>query len=233
MVLLTADTLSEAEGWRDWIDAAAAHLGAESVVLCDGRDVWQLARDEGMIPSSRNGFCTRVLKQELLDGWVKDHAGPDPIEYFGFDVTEEHRLRRIREMRSPVKCDAPLMWNPPMWPGDAQQSVVDAGLPLPAAYNLGLPHNNCLKYGCVKGGILYWRKLLHAMPEAYARSEAAENSLRADVGDHAILKDRSVREDRPDRESFVPLPLSELRRREEAGQPPTGDWGECGCLSLF
>ena len=232
VTLLTADTKSEIDGWREWIDAAAAKLDTELVVLCDGRDIWELAEDQNMIPASRAGFCSRILKQALLDEWQAEHADPPAtVLHFGFDISEAHRLASVRKAKKGWQCEAPLTWDPPMWPGDALDVIDAYGLERPAAYDLGLPHNNCLKYGCVKGGITYWRKLLHVMPEAFARSEAAEERLRARIGDHAILKDRtgstaSVTIKRP-------LPLRELREREEAGAPPTGDWGECGCLSLF
>ena len=225
--LLTADTSSEAAGWLEWVQLGARRLECELVVLRDGRDIWELAEDMNMIPSSRAGFCTRILKQELMDSWLAEHRdAADTTLHFGFDVTEGHRLARVAELKAPYKVDAPLTWDPPMFPGDALAVVEQHGLQRPAAYDLGLPHNNCLHYGCVKGGIKYWRKLLHVMPDAYARSEEREEAMRARVGDHSILRDRTGG-------TVVPLPLRTLREREEAFMPPTGDWGECGCLSLF
>ena len=227
VTLLAADTRSEADDWRPFMDAAAAHLGAEMVMLADGRDIWELATAKRAIPSVHKGFCSQVLKQDLLDRWYRDNCDPaETMQYVGFDWTEEHRLVRLRARRAPWQVDAPMMWDPPLSKTDALEMVAAAGLPNPLAYQLGLGHNNCLKYGCVKAGRSYWTQLLRLLPESYARSEAEESRMRTMLGGYSILTEKAGGVTRA-------LPLAELRRRVEQ-QPDIfddeADWGPCGCF---
>ena len=225
-VLLCADTRSEHDDWRAFVDAAAADLGAELVMLDYGLDVWELAAKQRMIPNTRADFCSRILKRELLDAWRDKWCDPEICTiHFGFDWTEGHRLDRITERLAPWRCDAPLCWDPPLDKQQILDQLATSQLPFPTAYTLGLPHNNCLKYGCVKGGQAYWRRILEELPEAYARSEAAEEAMRAEIGDHAILRDRTGG-------TTTPVSLRTFRQRIEQ-QPrlfdPT-DWGSCACM---
>lgn len=227
VVLLCADTLSEHPDWRPFINAAAADLQAELVVLCAGLDIWQLAQREQMIPNTRADFCSRILKRELLDAWRDTHCDPDTTTiHFGFDWTEQHRLDRVSARIDGWTVDAPLCWDPPLDKHQALAMLAASDLPQPAAYSLGLPHNNCLQFGCVKGGQAYWERILRELPGSFARAEAAEERLRQQVGNHSILRDRSFGRSRP-------LPLSEFRQRIES-QPElfdTDDWGSCSCMT--
>lgn len=223
VTLLCADTLSEADDWRDFVNESAAVLGAELVMLTHGLDVWQLADQQRAIPSSRMGFCTRILKREPMDAWREQHCEPDDtVIYLGFDWTEGHRLERAKTAMKPWKVEAPLMWQPILDKAECLTMIRTDGLPFPTAYDLGLPHNNCLKFGCVKGGIRYWARLLDVLPDTFARTEALEADMRAKVGDHAMLSDRRGG-------TRVPMPLSRLRERVESGEKLAGDWGACGC----
>ena len=225
-VLLCADTRSEHDDWRPFVDAAADQMDAELVMLDYGLDVWELAAKNRMIPNTRADFCSRVLKRELLDRWRNEHCDPEVVTiYFGFDWTEKHRLTRIRERLAPWRVDVPLCWDPPLDKHQILKALAESDLPYPTAYRLGLPHNNCLKYGCVKGGQAYWKRVLEELPDAYLRSEAAEEQLRASVGDHAILRDRTGG-------VSTPVSLRSFRERIESQTrlfDPT-DWGSCSCM---
>ena len=226
-VLLTADTMSEADDWLPFINAAAERLGAELVLLRDGRDIWQLARDKRIIPSNRVSVCTRNLKTAVMDQWRKANCDPQHTTcYFGFDWTEEHRLARVKAVLDPWQAEAPLLWAPVFTKDDALRLIEEHDLPFPMAYQLGLPHNNCLKYGCVKGGQAYWRAIYDQLPDVFARAEAKEQEMRDLVGHHSMLLDRQGGEPKP-------LPLSELRRRIEVrpSMLDVNDWGSCSCMT--
>lgn len=227
VVLLTADTMSEADDWYDFVEKSAAHLGAELVMLRDGRNIWELAADENAIPSSRLGFCTRILKREPMEKWRDEHCDPeDTICYLGYDWTEEHRLKRTEKNSYPWMVDAPLMWLPYMDKEQCMQLIRDFGLPFPKAYQLGLPHNNCLRFGCVKGGQAYWKQIYHQLPDVFERAEAEENTMREQVGNYSMLAEVKAKVKRP-------LPLMVLRERIES-QPSLlddSDYGSCSCFS--
>ena len=226
VVLLCADTRSEHEDWRAFVDAAAVDLGGELIMLTVGPDIWELAEQQAMIPNTRADFCSRVLKREPLNAWMGAYCDPSKVVvHFGFDWTERHRLDRISARLTGWQVDAPLCWDPPLDKDDAMTMLAESGLPQPAAYRLGLPHNNCLRYGCVKGGQAYWERVLRTLPESYARAEAAEEHLRARVGDHAVLRDRSRGRTRP-----VSLRNFRLRIESQPSLFDGSDWGSCSCM---
>ena len=97
------------------------------------------------------------------------------------------------------------------------------GLAEQRLYTLGMPHANCGGF-CVKAGIGHFARLLAAMPGRYREHEAREEALRLDLGNVAILRDRS-------QGVTTPLTLRVLRERIEADwQPDLFDLGGCGCF---
>jgi hypothetical protein len=230
LVLLCADTRSEHEDWRAFVDECHASLpGSELVVLDQGVDWWDLADQQNFIPNPRVDICSRILKREPLRAWLEENCDPqDTVIHLGFDWLEEHRLNRARPHWEPWTIDAPMMWQPFMDKADALAMIAEAGITMPSAYQTGMPHNNCLKYGCCKGGMAYWKKVLEVYPDAYARSEQREQAFRERTGkDVAILKDRRGG-------TTTPLPLKEFRRRIEVAAEPQlfdpNDWGSCSCM---
>ena len=98
------------------------------------------------------------------------------------------------------------------------------GIEVPRLYKLGHNHNNCGGF-CVKAGHAQFIHLLKTMPERFAYHERKEQSMRDELGDVSILRDRSGGEAKP-------LTLRELRERYETkkgGQLDLLDWGGCGC----
>lgn len=237
LILLLADTLSEAGDWRPFVEACHRDLGGEIVQLVDGRDIWQVFNDEGFIANTRVDICSRVLKREPLRAWLEENCDPaDTIVYLGFDWTEEHRLLRARPHWEPWRIEAPLCDPPYIEKPALVEDLRRRGIPVPIAYELGLPHNNCLRYGCIKGGQAYWREILTKLPEAYARSEAQEEAFRAAHGkDVAIMRDRKVRilDDGSTGTVTTPLTLREFRERIEASPSlfDVLDWGACSCMT--
>jgi hypothetical protein len=62
---------------------------------------------------------------------------------------------------------------------DNADMVSDAGIALPAMYQLGYRNNNCI--GCVKGGAGYWNKIRVDFPEAFERMAKLERQLKMSV----------------------------------------------------
>ena len=226
VLLLTADTRSEHPDWRDFVNAAAEALDCELIVLDGQEDIWQLADRQHMIPNPRAPFCSRVLKQEPLDTWMAANRDQRrTVCHYGFDWTEAHRLARAAARLPDWSHDAPLLWEPLADKAEILAELAASDLPYPTAYTLGLPHNNCLTYGCFMAGQAYWARLLRDLPEVFARTEAREADFRNRHGDYSILRDRR-------NGTTTPLPLSVLRERIEAqGLLDLGDWGSCACLA--
>ena len=226
VTLLCADTRSEHEDWRAFVDAAAADMGARLVILDGGATIWELAHEQHMIPNTMADFCSRILKREPTAAWLDAHCDKaTTIVYLGFDLTEVHRLEATLAHRQGWHCELPLMWEPVTDKADILAELEASALPFPTAYILGLPHNNCLKFGCVKGGQAYWERLLRQVPAAFARAEAEEERFRAERGDYAILRDRR---------GGVTKPLSLRVFRERLQCQPSlfdsTDDGSCACF---
>jgi 3'-phosphoadenosine 5'-phosphosulfate sulfotransferase (PAPS reductase)/FAD synthetase len=165
MVLLFADTKMEDEDLYRFIEEAAANVGCELTVIADGRTPWQLFHEQGMMGSSRVDLCSRVLKRELLNGWVRENH-PDAVNVFGIDVFEKHRFARVAARLAPVRSRAPLCENPYLSKDDMLQWLDREGLKRPRLYDMGFPHNNCGGF-CVKAGQANFINLLKMLPDRY------------------------------------------------------------------
>ena len=226
MTLLFADTLIEDEDTYRFLQAGAENLGVAVTRIADGRTPWEVFRDVSFLGNHRVDPCSRVLKREPLDKWVSEAAARGPVtQVLGLDWTEEHRFERFRaRVTHPVI--APLI-DHHIDKVAVHAMVEAAGLPMQRLYRMGMPHANCGGL-CVKAGISSFRRMYRMLPDRFVEWEGHEAELREQLGDVAILRDRSDGESRP-------LPLSELRAELEL-QPmlfgPEGDgddWGGCGC----
>lgn len=194
LVLLVADTNSEADDWRPFVDACHADVGGELVMLDNGgRSVWDVFDEQGFIGNSRVDICSRILKREPLRAWLEAECDPaGTVVYLGFDWTEAHRMERARPHWEPWTVAAPMMDPPHVQKAEVLDMLRERGIPVPLLYEQGYPHNNCAG-ACVKAGHKQWRILLREDRERYLEVEAWEQRFRDRTGkDVAILRDRSM-----------------------------------------
>jgi hypothetical protein len=230
-VLLFCDTQWEDPDLYRFNREASEYLDVPITVLSDGRNPWEVFRDERMIGSSRVDLCSRMLKRDLLDQWRRANTTPDnAIFYLGLDWTEPHRMNGtdakpggMKSIFAPWRVEAPMMGEP-IW--DKCRMIEEAkaiGLTPPRLYGMGFPHNNCGGF-CVKAGQAHFAHLHAKLPDVYARNEAEEEATRAIVGDFSVMKDR--RGGGPRRT----MTMRDFRARIEAGEEfDRNDWGGCGC----
>jgi hypothetical protein len=224
ITLLFADTKMEDEDLYRFLNEGADAISCGVTRIEEGRDIWQVFRDERFLGNSRIDPCSRVLKRDFMRRWLTTNCDPaDTIVYLGFGWDEIHRLERAAAHWSPWTIRAPLTEPPYMVRRDIERRLDTLGVKPPRLYALGFAHNNC-GGGCVKAGMGQFALLHRAMPERYAEWEAHEEELRAELGDVAILTDRTNNDKRP-------LTLRRLRERLEAGATiPMFDIGGCACL---
>jgi hypothetical protein len=223
MVLLFTDTMTEDEDLYRFLDEAAEDIGAPLVRLADGRDIWQVFRDERFLGNSRADPCSRVLKRDLSRKWIDENA-PDAALVIGFDWTEMHRLDRARKAWAPREVIAPMADPPYRLRAEMLADLSERGIEVPRLYRMGFEHNNC-GGGCVKAGQGHFARLLSMFPARYAEWEANEQGMREHLdADVSILRDRTG-------DGSTPLTLRALRERLEDGQSvPLWDVGGCGCF---
>lgn len=219
VALLFADTSAEDADLYRFVVQGAAALGVPLFVVRDGRTPQQVLRDRKFIGSGRGAPCSLILKRKPVDAWVAANA-PDAVRVLGLTWEEPHRVEAFARAAAPSEAWCPLTEPPYLTRDGIFDAVRAAGLDLPRLYARGYAHNNC-GGACVRAGQAAWKHLLTDNPTLYAEWEVWENGMRADVGDHSILRDRTNGDN-------VPLTLVQLRTRATFDQ---FDIGGCGCFS--
>lgn len=215
--------VGEDEDTYRFIDDAVADLGCEYVRVADGRDIWQVFKDERFLGNSRQANCSRDLKQKPARRWLREHGDParDTIA-IGIDWTETHRRPAVVKAYAPYAVEFPMCERPYLAKPDMIAWAESRGLKPPRLYSLGFSHNNC-GGGCVRAGQGHFKHLLDVMPERYARWEAGEIEVRAHLDkDVSILKEQIAGVSHR-------LTLTELRTRRES-DIDMFDIGGCGCF---
>jgi hypothetical protein len=218
--------VGEDEDTYRFIEEAIANIGGTYIYLNEGRDIWEVFKDERFLGNSRLASCSKLLKQKPARKWLEENCNPEQTTvYVGIDWSETHRLPAIVKNYLPYTAKAPLTEPPYL---DKQQLIDWAkkeGLQTPRLYDLGFAHNNC-GGGCVRAGQGQFKRLLDVMPERFAEWETKELEMQEFLGRPVTILRETVNGERK------PLPLIELRKRSE--NTPTlidlDDWGACGCF---
>ena len=134
--------------------------------------------------------CSSELKRELRKEWQKENDFKH--QAFGFDGDEIRRVKSmVNNYRETAKPVFPLLmygYNKK----DCVQILINEGLKMPRAYVLGFLNNNCLKTGCVQGGIGYWQKMQRDIPENFDKMAQVEHDLTDMKGEPVTMsKDQS------------------------------------------
>lgn len=189
--------------WRRFL----ADLRAEAMTripqfswLVDGRDVWEVFRDVRFLGNSSVDPCSRVLKRELRDAWLKAtfQNRSEVTVVVGIGPDERHRF----EGGPQRKGFGPMMraegWNAaaPMldcfegevgWP----TYIEKAGIERPRLYKYGNIHNNCGGF-CCKAGQAHFENRYYRQHERYLYDAMMERKLIAYLGANvSMLTDRS------------------------------------------
>lgn len=220
VVLLFADTLMEDEDLYRFNRDVEAAIGIPITRIADGRDPWQVFRDEKFLGNSQADPCSKILKRKLLDKWCQENA-PYAQRHVGIWWDEAERLTRLQARNPAIKWASPLLWKPAATHKGALDCLESKGIAPPRLYAMGFSHNNCGGF-CVKAGQAQFAKLLRELPDRYRHHEAKEEAIRDLLGDVSILRDRRGG-------TTKTLPLRVLRERIERQQAI--DYSDCaaGC----
>lgn len=116
--------------------------------------------------------CAGLLKKEVREKFQL----PTDRHVFGYCAEEQDRWDHFLDANN-IDAIAPLIDRGLEHP-DCLAMVKDAGIELPAMYQLGYQHNNCI--GCVKStGAGYWNKIRADFPEQFDRMAEVSRRLGA------------------------------------------------------
>lgn len=215
--LVNCDTGSEDDDNFRFMQDVAAWVGLEPEIIRNEKykntlDVYEQTR---YIVGTGGARCTLELKK--LPRRQYENLATD-LQVFGYDADEVSRAERFRENNPEVRVWFPLIEeniNKPM----ARQILARAGIVEPVTYTLGFNNANCLKTGCVKGGMGYWNHYRKFNPDGFWVMARLERKM-----GHAIC---STEERGPNGERVkVPVYLDELD--PAAGNYDTEPAFQCG-----
>lgn len=226
IILLFTDTLIEDPSLYRFLEDTTKFLGVHLEWLADGRNPWEVFRDEKYMGNSRIAPCSKILKYRLARKWLLQRYSPtECVLYMGFDWTELHRVKIARKNWAPYKVQFPLCVSPYLTKETMLLELERDGIKQPALYEMGFAHNNCGGF-CCRAGQGHFAHLLEKKPELYRWHEEQEQNLRAYLQKDLAMLKRTVQG------VTTPLTLRQLREEVQAKicEVDPYDIGGCGCF---
>lgn len=152
------------------------------------QDVWE---DFESLNVATGAICSTELKRRVRKDWQKNNEYKDQVFGFEFDKKEMNRALAMREHYPESNPIFPLLMLG-LSKKDCINIVQEAGITVPRSYTWGFGNNNCLKTGCVQGGIGYWQKMRDEFPDKFEAMAEEEHKLTNLRGEPVtMLKDQS------------------------------------------
>lgn len=194
--------------------------------LNNGKDVWDVFKEQRYLGNSRLAHCSHVLKQDMSRDYIVDNFSEDDTTlYLGIDWTEKHRTKAPKKNWQPYTVEFPMCEEPFVTNIDHIKELEVKNLEVPVLYDLGFSHNNCGGF-CVRGGQGHFANLLKQRPILYKYHEEKESEMIEYLGrDVSILR----KQINGKRENYT---LKQLREDYEnrPQQIDMFDIGGCGCF---
>lgn len=118
------------------------------------------------LTTAHGALCSTELKREMREAYQDTEN--DFAQIFGFDSRkkESNRHKQMRLNYPEINVISPLDAF-----GYSKEYCIALlegfGIRVPLAYYIGLENNNCLKTGCVRGGIGYWKLFGSLFPDRF------------------------------------------------------------------
>ena len=168
VIIAYTEVVEEHPDNKRFIKDCEKWFGQEVVIL--GNDKYKRSIYETFKTSAMNirgaSPCTRLLKKNVRLKFER----PTDVQIFGYTVEEQDRFDRFIDANN-IDCRAPLI-EKNLSKVDCLAIIKNAGIELPAMYQLGYLNNNCI--GCVKGGKGYWNKIRDDFPAVFDRMAKLE-----------------------------------------------------------
>mgnify|MGYP001567930486 CR=1 FL=1 len=177
--LVTCDTGSEDEDNHRFGNDVAVWLDLPLEVIRNEKyiDTFAVYDASGFMMNQYGAKCTTELKK--LPRRKYENLATD-LQVFGYDADERHRAQRFAENNPEVTAWFPLI-EAGITKDMARQILKEAGILEPITYSQGFKNANCLKRGCVKGGMGYWNRIRVDFPELFLEMARVERKVGATV----------------------------------------------------
>ena len=152
-----------------WIGKDIVQLYAEKY-----KDIYDVFDKTGWLVGVGGARCTQELKRNVREQYQQ----VGDIHCFGFTADEPERIERYKRDNPELYLLFPLLDNN-LSKQDCLNMLMQAGIKLPAMYELGYKNNNCI--GCVKGGKGYWNKIRVDFPEVFLAMVQREKKMGAQI----------------------------------------------------
>ncbi|QNH91657.1 hypothetical protein SR18_gp006c [Caulobacter phage SR18] len=196
--------------WREFLrqlrERAAEEL-PELVWIVEGRDIWEIYRDERFLGNSGNDPCSKLQKRRPARWWREAKCDREnSVHYFGINAAEAHRFEDLhldkatglptqepsgikhRMAAEGWRAEAPLVsdlrgeLNPLLF-------LKREELHVPRLYGWSA-HNNC-GGDCCKAGIRHWKRRYEYSPAGFSYAAVMERKVAAYLGGNfTFLEDR-------------------------------------------
>lgn len=142
------------------------------------QDVWSKHKQ---LNTANGAICSYKLKRRVRELWEKENTWSYQVFGFEFDKKEFNRALSFKLNHGQTKPIFPLL-GLALTKEDCIRIINEAGLEIPNAYKLGFKNNNCLKTGCITGGIGYWQKIKREYREKFEAMAEIEHKLTDERG---------------------------------------------------
>lgn len=140
---------------------------------------------------AKGAICSSELKSKMRQKIEKERSFDAQVFGFEYDKKEMNRAKALRLNYPQAKPIFPLQ-DEGIDKRGAIRVVESYGIKIPMAYSMGFNNNNCLRTGCIQGGIGYWQKMKREFPEKFEYMSKIEHDLTDRKGKPVtICKDQS------------------------------------------
>jgi len=191
VLLVWINTKNEDDDTTRFRDDCQSWYGKEILSISNKKystieEVWYKFK---ALNNATGAICSSELKREMRVLFQKEN--PFSHQVFGFDIDEPRRARNMTLNYPEINPIYPLLLFA-YSKKDCIDIIQKKGIKIPDAYTMGFNNNNCLKTGCVQGGIGYWQKMKEDAIDKFEAMAKIEHDLTNMKGQPVtMLKDQS------------------------------------------
>lgn len=169
---------------EDWYGIGIERISNEK--YSDIKQVWYKFLSLNV---AHGAICSSELKREMRVRFLRENEYSMTV--FGYDMGEPKRAKAMTLNYPDTNPIYPLLLF-----GYSKKKcmdlLTDADIEIPVSYYMGLNNNNCIKTGCVQGGIGYWQLMKTIEPDKFEAMAEVEHDLTNLKGEPVtMLKDQS------------------------------------------